>query len=105
MRYEKHTFENTTVRLDGNEFIECSFVRCKLLFGGQSVPVTRGCTMTECEMQFVGASQLTIHLLSLMLQLPEFRGSILSQLELPMGKTKAARASRRRPGLLGAALA
>ena len=105
MRYEKQTFESSTIHLDGNEFIECSFVRCKLLFGGQSVPVTRNCQMTDCEMQFVGASHLTIRLLSLMLQMPEFRASILSQLELPVGNTKATRSPRRRPGLLNAAMA
>lgn len=91
MRYQNQKIENATLHLDKDQFVNCTLIRCKLLFGGETVPVMRGCTMRDCDLQFVGASELTIKLLGLMLQMREFRKSVLSYLDLPAAKRHSSR--------------
>ncbi|MBB6095250.1 hypothetical protein HNQ60_004140 [Povalibacter uvarum] len=41
MRYEKQTFRNETVTLDGNEFIECTFAGCRFQYSGGDFNIDR----------------------------------------------------------------
>ena len=41
MRYEKQTFRNETVTLDGNDFIECTFVGCRFQYSGGDFNIDR----------------------------------------------------------------
>lgn len=41
MRYEKQTFRNETITLDGNEFIECTFVACRFQYSGGDFNIDR----------------------------------------------------------------
>lgn len=41
MRFEKQTFENETITLDGNEFSECTFVNCKFHYSGGDFNIDR----------------------------------------------------------------
>ena len=41
MRYEKQSFTNETVTLDGNEFIDCNFSKCTFEYGGGDFNIER----------------------------------------------------------------
>jgi hypothetical protein len=41
MRYEKQTFRNEVVTLDGNDFVECMFIGCKFHYSGGDFNIDR----------------------------------------------------------------
>ena len=41
MRFEKQTFRTETVTLDGNDFIECTFVGCRFQYSGGDFNIDR----------------------------------------------------------------
>lgn len=63
----KHVGENITnrvVRLDGDEFRNCSFQTCTLEIGGASDIVIDGCTFTDCQWVFTEAAATTLAIMA-----------------------------------------
>ena len=59
----KHVGEhiiNRAVRLDGEEFRNCSFQTCTLEIGGTTNLVLENCTFTDCQWVFVEAAATTL---------------------------------------------
>jgi len=52
--YKDQTFENTTVQLDGNTFVNCRFDNAVLQYSGESLKMDN-CTFNRFSFQFGGA--------------------------------------------------
>src|SRR5262245_23133366 len=59
MRTEGCTFENESVDLDGNEFIDCTFLNCTLHYRGGALPMIIGCSFDRPTFDFRGAAENT----------------------------------------------
>jgi hypothetical protein len=55
-----NTYVQTQVRLDSNEFIDCSFDRCTLEFSGTGPVSLLGCNFNEVNWVFSGPAQNTL---------------------------------------------
>ena len=60
MRYEKAEFLDSRIELDENEFVDCKFLRCRLVYAGGTPPVLSGCSFTNTGFDFDGAATRTI---------------------------------------------
>jgi hypothetical protein len=63
----KHVGENITnrvVRLDGEEFRNCSFQTCTLEVGGRAELVLDACTFKDCQWVFTEAAATTLAILA-----------------------------------------
>ena len=56
----KNKYENVTVKLDNNEFIDCQFVNCALKFSGTSPVSLSGCSFANVTWVFSGPAQNTL---------------------------------------------
>jgi hypothetical protein len=59
----KNKYRKTTVKLDNNEFVECSFEECTLQYAGKGPVAMIGCTFTNVQWVFVDAAQHTLQFL------------------------------------------
>jgi hypothetical protein len=53
-RHEKQSFIDRSLVVDGNEYIECSFLRCELIFAGGTIPTLNGNDFDSCLWKFDG---------------------------------------------------
>lgn len=60
-KFENSKFENTEEKLDGNIYVNCTFKRCRLVYGGTGVVTLEGCGFHECSWSFVDAAARTIN--------------------------------------------
>lgn len=60
MRYEKEKFSNENIALDFNQFIECEFVDCKLIYRGYGPVDLEGCSFRNVQWIFSDAAGNTI---------------------------------------------
>jgi hypothetical protein len=51
---------NESVILDGNEFIDCKFHNCELIYRGGELPKLERCEFTQCSWKLDGAAKQTI---------------------------------------------
>lgn len=63
MRHERLALVRETVDIDGNEYVECSFLHCKIQFGGTALPTLVSCSFDGCTWKLVGAAALTAEFL------------------------------------------
>ncbi len=63
-RFEKSTFQNTSVMLDHVEFDQCTFRNCKLVYAAEGVASMRDCSMYDCTWEFTGPAERTIQFLA-----------------------------------------
>jgi hypothetical protein len=59
----KH-FTDEEILIDGKEFIECLFTRCRVAFRGIGPVRFEDCVFTECEWVFGGSAENTLFFLS-----------------------------------------
>jgi hypothetical protein len=59
-------FLNERIAVDGNEYRECTFSHCTLLFEGRQIPTMANINMNHCVWEFVGAAKTTMNFLILM---------------------------------------
>lgn len=52
MKFERNTYKNMTVHLDGNTFIACEFDNCKLEYSGGKVPSFVRCSLVNSGFTF-----------------------------------------------------
>jgi hypothetical protein len=62
MRYENRIFENETIALDGNDFIDCTFRNCRFVYGGGDFNIER-IRFDSLELTVEGAAGRTVLLL------------------------------------------
>ena len=64
VRHQDATFTNQLVVLDGNDYVNCSFTNCELVFRGTDTVSMNGFTADNCRWTFDGAAGLTLKFLS-----------------------------------------
>lgn len=62
------TFTNETVVLDGNEYLNCTFNNCELVFRGTDTVSLHGVTANNCRWTFAGAAGLTVKFMTALYQ-------------------------------------
>jgi hypothetical protein len=61
------TFKHTDILIDGQQYIECTFINCTLNFGGTLKGLLlKDCEFTDCVWGFVGPAEDTIKYLALL---------------------------------------
>ena len=60
------TFINVTVHLDGEEFENCTFTDCVLVYSGGPLPKLSGCDLRKFALKFDGPAERTVAFLKLM---------------------------------------
>lgn len=63
-------FENTTVILGSNQYFNCVFVRCRLIYDGSGNLILRGCSFDSCSWDFTGPAANTVDFLSSLYVMP-----------------------------------
>ncbi len=66
MKYEKQTFTNADVGLDNNDFINCKFENCNLIYRGGSPPNITGCSFGEFRITFADSAANTLNFFSVL---------------------------------------
>lgn len=56
-------FNDTSVVIDGNDYIQCTFTGCTLLYRGGIIPKFAGCRLDRCRWVFEDSAIRTIGLL------------------------------------------
>ena len=65
MKFEDQTFDSQDVLLDGNEYINCTFNGCKIIFkGGQGTGLVSP-TFNACDWNFSGPAGNTLAFLAM----------------------------------------
>ena len=64
MKHVDEHITNRAVRLDGEEFRNCSFQTCTLEIGGTTNLVLENCTFTDCQWVFVEAAATTLAIMA-----------------------------------------
>jgi len=64
MRYEEKTFKNEELRLDGNEYANCSFASCSLFYGGSDAVAFSNCRFDQCQWAFVDSASNTLRFMA-----------------------------------------
>ena len=65
-RYINSEFKGTPVRLDYNDFQNCRFENCTMIYGGAGPVSMTGCTFKNVSWAFVDAAQNTLQFMTAM---------------------------------------
>lgn len=63
MKYTKKTFEGSTEVIDGNEYEDCEFRKCRIVYRGGPLPKMNGCAFFEPQFFMEDAAERTLLLL------------------------------------------
>jgi hypothetical protein len=61
--HDSEDFTGRVVELDGNEFHNCSFTKCRLVYRGGGVPALVTCQFDRCAWEFEDAAGRTLEFL------------------------------------------
>lgn len=53
-------YHGTTVPVDGQDFRNCVFQNCRILYSGGAMPSIVGCNFSNCQFDFDGAARRTL---------------------------------------------
>jgi hypothetical protein len=67
-QHEGAAFTNDTVVLDGNEYRNCIFTNCELIFRGANGVSLHGISLNSCRWTFEGSAALTINFMTALYQ-------------------------------------
>ena len=67
-QYQGATFTNETVVLDGNDYRNCTFTDCVIVFRGTAAVSMNGVTTNNCRWTFEGPASLTIEFMTALYQ-------------------------------------
>jgi hypothetical protein len=67
-QHEGTAFANETVVLDGNEYRNCTFTNCELIFRGTNGVSLQGIAFNDCRWTFEGPASLTIEFMTALYQ-------------------------------------
>ena len=87
MRHENKAFENETVTLDGNEFIDCTFKSCRFVYAGGEFNIER-IRFDSLELTVEGAAARTVMLLQSLWTHELGRRLVLGMLDQAAGGTR-----------------
>jgi hypothetical protein len=62
------TFTDETVVLDGNDYLNCTFNNCEIVFNGTAPVTLNGITFNDCRWTFDGPAGLTITFMTALYQ-------------------------------------
>lgn len=60
MESKGQTYTNATEIIDGNDYQDCRFENCKMVFRGGEIPRISGCHFENCQWQFEDAAERTL---------------------------------------------
>ena len=63
MKKTSETFLNTTEVLDGNQYEQCTFQGCRVIYRGGDIPSLVNCHFDQCRWQFDDAALRTVSFL------------------------------------------
>jgi hypothetical protein len=63
-KYEKQRFADQSIVIDGNHYVACEFVRCRIQFSGGSLPKLIDNSFTDCSFVFDGAAARTVQFMT-----------------------------------------
>ncbi len=63
-KIENRNYSNELVNLDDNEFVDCKFQGCTLVYRGGSLPKFAGNSIDQCVWNFSGAAELTLRFIA-----------------------------------------
>jgi hypothetical protein len=63
MHHKDQQFSGTTEAIDGNQYENCVFKNCALVYRGGELPTIAGCTFDDCRWEFDEAAMRTLVLL------------------------------------------
>jgi len=66
MDYKDQTFTGEVVKIDGNKFEECSFVRCEVIYAGGERFGLSHCTFDACAFSLEGPALSTLNFMALL---------------------------------------
>ena len=64
MKHMNEHLANRTVRLDGDEYHNCTFQTCTVEIGGMANLVLKDCTFTDCQWVFTEAAATTLAIMA-----------------------------------------
>lgn len=67
-RFFDLTFSGSTVDIDGNAYVRCTFERCTIRYRGSGPVSLDGCTFTECALSLIGLAAMMTELLRMLHQ-------------------------------------
>ncbi len=67
-RHQGATFTNETVVLDGNEYLNCTFTNCDIVYRGTATVSLDGVTTDNCRWTFEGPAGMTVKFLTALYQ-------------------------------------
>ena len=68
VKYEKKEFSDVSIVIDGNEYIECRFSRCEIIFAGGSLPRLIKNSFDSCRFAFDGPAARAIQFMAALYQ-------------------------------------
>jgi hypothetical protein len=63
LKHQGKAFKDESVELDGHEFIDCTFERCKIFYYGGPLPVLGECKFGGCQFLFEKGAGNTLDML------------------------------------------
>jgi hypothetical protein len=60
MQRNGETISNVTETIDGNQYVNCRFENCQLVFSGGELPTINSCHFDNCRWQFEEAAERTL---------------------------------------------
>jgi hypothetical protein len=67
-QHEGETFTNETVVLDGNDYLNCTFTNCEIIFNGTASVSLNGISFNDCRWTFGGPAGMTINFMTALYQ-------------------------------------
>lgn len=67
-QHQGATFANETVVLDDNEYLNCTFNNCEIVFRGTASVLLNGVNFNDCRWTFEGPAGMTINFMTALYQ-------------------------------------
>jgi hypothetical protein len=64
MKFQTRAFKNQDVQLDSNEYINCKFEDCKMIYGAKGLVTLKGCDFINVRWVFTDAASDTLQFLT-----------------------------------------
>jgi len=68
MKYTAKKHEGDKVTVDFNEYIDCEFINCEIIYKGGNLPVFENCSFVNCQFSLIEKADNTIGYLSFLYQ-------------------------------------
>jgi len=68
MKYTAKKFDGDNVTVDFNEYVECEFSNCEIIFKGGNLPVFEKCVFNNCRFSLTEKADNTLGYLSFLYQ-------------------------------------